>query len=93
MNILVEADVPVAPVNTPEQVLEDPHVLFREMIRAVKLPSGGAIQQVAFPVKLSETPAVIQSPPPELGQHTEEVLLKAGFSKEDINRFKEEGAI
>jgi crotonobetainyl-CoA:carnitine CoA-transferase CaiB-like acyl-CoA transferase len=93
MNILVEADVPVAPVKTPEQVLDDPQVLFRKMIRAIDLPSGGSIQQVAFPVRLSETPAVIQSPPPELGEHTEEVLLKAGFSKEDIDRFRQEGAI
>jgi crotonobetainyl-CoA:carnitine CoA-transferase CaiB-like acyl-CoA transferase len=93
MKILVKADVPVAPVRTPEQVLDDPHVIFRQMIRGVKLPSGGFIHQVAFPVRLSETPAVIQSPPPELGQHTEEVLMKAGFSKEDIIRFREEGAI
>jgi crotonobetainyl-CoA:carnitine CoA-transferase CaiB-like acyl-CoA transferase len=93
MKILVAADVPVAPVKTPSEVVEDPHVLFRKMIQAVKLPSGGSIQQVAFPVKLSETPAVMQSPPPELGEHTEEVLLEAGFSKEDISRFRQEGAI
>ena len=93
MKILVEADVPVAPVKTPEQVLEDPQVIFRQMIQEIKGPSGESYRQVAFPVKLSETPAVIQSPPPELGQHTEEVLLKAGYSREDIERFREEGAI
>jgi len=36
---------------------------------------------------------VIQFPPPELGEHNEEVLLKAGYTREDIQRFKEEGAI
>lgn len=92
LRILTEADVPVAPVRTPEEVIEDPHVIFRKMIQGVKIPSGGAIQQVAFPVKLSETPAKMQLPPPELGQHTEEVLLKAGYSREDILRFREEGA-
>ena len=93
MKILVEADVPVAPVKTPEQVLEDPQVIFRQMIQEIKGPSGESFRQVAFPVKLSETPALIQSPPPALGQHTEEVLLKAGYSREDIERFREEGAI
>ncbi len=93
MKILIEADVPVAPVKTPEQALEDPQVIFRQMIQEIKGPSGESYRQVAFPVKLSETPAVIQSPPPELGQHTEEVLLKAGYSREDIERFREEGAI
>jgi crotonobetainyl-CoA:carnitine CoA-transferase CaiB-like acyl-CoA transferase len=93
MKILIEADVPVAPVKIPEEVLEDPQVLFREMIQEIKGPSGESFRQVAFPVKLSETPARIQSPPPELGQHTEEVLQKAGYSREDIKRFREEGAI
>ncbi|MEW6187076.1 MAG: CaiB/BaiF CoA-transferase family protein [Thermodesulfobacteriota bacterium] len=93
LRILTEADVPVAPVKTPEEALDDPQVLFRKMIQGIKLPSGGAIQQVAFPVKLSETPAKMQLPPPELGQHTEEVLSEAGYSREDIRRFHEEGAI
>ena len=93
MKILIEADVPVAPVKIPEEVLEDPHVLFRQMIQEIKGPSGESFRQVAFPVKLSETPARIQSPPPALGQHTEEVLLKAGFSKEEIKKFSQEGAI
>ncbi|MBI4763038.1 MAG: CoA transferase [Deltaproteobacteria bacterium] len=93
INILIEADVPVAPVKTPEEVLEDPQVLFREMIQELKGPFGESIRQVAFPVKLSETPALIQSPPPELGEHTEEVLLKAGFTKAEIKKFSHEGAI
>ncbi|MBE3144842.1 MAG: CoA transferase [Planctomycetes bacterium] len=93
LKILVEADVPVAPIKTPEQALEDPQVISRQMIQEIKLSSGESNRQVAFPIKLSETPAMIQSPPPELGQHTEEVLLKAGYSREDIERFREEGAI
>ncbi len=93
IKILIEADVPVAPIKTPEQALEDPQVIFRKMIQEIPIPSGGSIKQVAFPIKLSETPAVMQSPPPELGEHTEEVLLKAGYRREDVDRFREEGAI
>lgn len=93
LRLLAEADVPAAPVRSPEEVLDDPHVRFREMIRPLKLPSGGAVQQVAFPVRLSETPAAMQSPPPELGEHTEEVLLKAGYAPEEIRRFRQEGVI
>ena len=40
IKILVEADVPVAPVKTPEQALEDPQVIFRQMIQEIKGPSG-----------------------------------------------------
>jgi crotonobetainyl-CoA:carnitine CoA-transferase CaiB-like acyl-CoA transferase len=93
IKILIEADVPVAPINTPEQALEDPQVIFRQMIREIKLSSGESLRQVAFPIKLSETPAMMKLPPPELGEHNEEILLKAGYTREDIQRFREEGAI
>jgi len=93
LKILVEADVPVAPVKTPEQALEDPQVISRQMIQEIKLSSGESNRQVAFPIKLSKTPAVIKSPPPELGEHTEEVLLREGYTQQDLERFREEGAI
>jgi len=93
LKILVEADVPVAPINTPEQALEDPQVISRQMIQEIKLSSGESNRQVAFPIKLSKTPAVIKSPPPELGEHTEEVLLREGYTQQDLERFREEGAI
>ena len=63
------------------------------MIQEIKTDSGKVSKHVAFPIKFSETPAELHSPPPALGEHTEEVLLKAGFTKEDIEKFKEEGAI
>jgi crotonobetainyl-CoA:carnitine CoA-transferase CaiB-like acyl-CoA transferase len=93
IKILVEADVPVAPINTPEQVVEDPQVIFREMIQEIMISPGESIKQVVFPVKFSETPAAMQSPPPELGEQTEEVLRMAGYTQQDLERFKAEGAI
>jgi len=39
---------------------------------------------VGFPVKLSDTPARLRYPSPELGAHTDEVLAEAGFSDEEI---------
>ncbi|MBN1664181.1 MAG: CoA transferase [Deltaproteobacteria bacterium] len=93
IDMLVKSDVPIAPIKTPDQVVNDPHVLFRNMIQEIKLSSGEVNKQVAFPVKLSETPAVIQGPPPELGEHTEEILLGLGYSKEDIQKLRNDGAI
>ena len=43
------------------------------------------------PINLSETPAVPADWPPELGQHTEEVLLAAGYTWDDITRLREAG--
>jgi crotonobetainyl-CoA:carnitine CoA-transferase CaiB-like acyl-CoA transferase len=42
---------------------------------------------------LSETPVNTTTPPPELGQHSEEILLEAGFSWEDISTFREKEVV
>jgi len=90
---LREADVPAAPVQGAREVVSDPHVAFRKMIQEIPMPDGSTNRQVAFPVKLSDTPAAIQGPPPELGQHTEEILVRAGYSAEEVERFRREGAV
>lgn len=57
-----------APVYSLDQVKADPHVLARGLML------DGAIPQVAFPARLSLTPATIRRPPPQLGEHTVEIL-------------------
>ncbi len=42
------------------------------------------VRMVGFPVKLSDTPAQLRHPAPELGAHTDEVLAEAGLSQEEI---------
>jgi len=42
---------------------------------------------------MSETPASWKRKAPSLGEHTEEVLLEAGYNKEDLAKFREEGVI
>jgi crotonobetainyl-CoA:carnitine CoA-transferase CaiB-like acyl-CoA transferase len=48
---------------------------------------------VGFPWKFSETPAQAAPAAPELGQHTEEVLLSLGYTWDDIGSLREVGAI
>jgi len=48
---------------------------------------------VGFPIHMSETPGSVRMPAPELGQHTEEVLLELGYSWEDIVKLREEEVI
>ena len=56
-------------------------------------PDAGEIRLVASPVKFSETGAEVKGPAPQVGQHTEEILLETGYTWDDIVRFKDEGAI
>lgn len=48
---------------------------------------------VASPLKFSETPATYRRPPPQLGEHTEEVLKNAGFSAEEVESLQKTGAL
>jgi crotonobetainyl-CoA:carnitine CoA-transferase CaiB-like acyl-CoA transferase len=44
------------------------------MVATVAHPSLGAIRMLGIPVKLSETPGAVRTPPPRLGEHTRQVL-------------------
>jgi crotonobetainyl-CoA:carnitine CoA-transferase CaiB-like acyl-CoA transferase len=89
IEILNAADVPCGPVNSIEDVFKDKQVLHRQMLFEIDDPVIGKIKQIGTPIKLSETPVTYRNPPPELGQHTEELLSKlVGLSKEQIIALK-----
>ncbi|MDA0676110.1 MAG: CoA transferase [Proteobacteria bacterium] len=73
-------DVPLAPVNTIDQVMAHPQVRHREMIQEIDHPVAGPLAIPGFPVKFSETPCAYRLHPPTLGEHSEEILREFGFS-------------
>ncbi len=81
-----------APVNQPHEVIDDPAVQAAGAFVDVRGPDG-ATRMVATPADFSGTPWQAQGPPPELGQHTEEVLLEMGYDWDRIIALKESGAI
>ena len=69
-----ERGVPCAPINGYQDILNDPHVTEMNLVRPVVLPNGVETQTTAFPVSISGHDFEISRPPPELGDHTDEVL-------------------
>lgn len=81
-----------APVQSPDQVVEDPQVHAAGGI--VNGPTGdGDARMVASPADFSETPWQVRAPAPEFAQHGEEILLEMGFSWDEIAELKEAGII
>jgi crotonobetainyl-CoA:carnitine CoA-transferase CaiB-like acyl-CoA transferase len=81
------------PVKDYAEVAADPQMTANEYITDFDHPVYGLVKEVGTPVKLSTTPGKIRKPAPELGQHTEEVLLEIGYTWEEIARLGAEKAI
>ncbi len=81
------------PIQTPTEVSRDPQALANNYFIEVDHPTMGRTRMVGFPWDFSETPASWRKGAPQLGQHTEEILLDLGYTKEDIARLKEAGVM
>jgi crotonobetainyl-CoA:carnitine CoA-transferase CaiB-like acyl-CoA transferase len=80
-------------VQSVEDVVSDPQAEAIGAFAETSLPDGRPLRIVKSPVAFGATPAAVGGPAPELGQHTEEVLLDAGFTWEDIGRLKDSGTL
>lgn len=86
---LQDKNVCIGPVNTPEEVFNDPHIRHRQMQVEYQSPAAGTVRQVGIGVKLSGTPGCVRYGGPRLGQHTDEVLAALGYGQGDIARLRE----
>ena len=91
---LERAKVPAGPVLSPQQLLDDPHVKAAGYFSSIAFPGLAKPTPIpATPVVLSESPGTVRTPPPELGQHTDEILSSLGLSKAEIEDLRASGAI
>lgn len=81
MKVFREVEACVTPLLTFEEMIKDPQITAREMIRTFEHDTLGSIRQIGIPVKLSGTPGIIHSRAPKLGEHTDEILKKIGVKK------------
>ena len=93
LDLLEGKDVCYAAVNELEEVFKDPQIEHRQMYFEIQHPVEGRIGQIALRIKFSGMPSTPWQPPPRLGEHTEEVLKKAGYSERKIKELRNLGII
>jgi formyl-CoA transferase/CoA:oxalate CoA-transferase len=92
--MLTEAGIPCGVVRDLEEVFLDPQIVERAMVVALDHPVAGAIRTLGVPVKLNDTPGSIRTPPPTLGQQTDEILGRdLGLEPNSIARLRQAGTI
>jgi crotonobetainyl-CoA:carnitine CoA-transferase CaiB-like acyl-CoA transferase len=91
---LTAAGVPCGSVRNLQELFDDPQLQAREMIARVEHATIGSLRTLGVPVKLSDTPGAVRTPPPTLGQHTDAVLSRElGLSADDIDALRRDSVI
>jgi crotonobetainyl-CoA:carnitine CoA-transferase CaiB-like acyl-CoA transferase len=93
LKVLETAGVPATPVNTVDQVMEDPQTTARGMVDRVTHPVLGEIPVVSTPVKFSAMRAGVRTAAPLRGQHTDAVLADLGYTAAEIQTLRDKKVI
>lgn len=94
LEVLERERIPSAPIQDVAQVLEDPQVKARDMIRELKLPLGETLPVAGIPLKFSKTLCEEIEPPPLLGEQTSLILEEfLSLGEKEYERLKREGIV
>jgi crotonobetainyl-CoA:carnitine CoA-transferase CaiB-like acyl-CoA transferase len=93
VEVLNAAGVPAGPIYKLDEMFADPQVKETGIAQPLDHPKLGKVEILGQPIGLSRTPAQFRKAPPELGEHTEEVLAEAGYSPEAIAELRRDGVV
>ena len=80
--------LPFAPITQPEDLFHDPHLLATGGLAPIQLPDGTPTQVPLMPITLDGQRPGVRSNPPRLGEHTDALLLEAGYTAAQIDALK-----
>jgi crotonobetainyl-CoA:carnitine CoA-transferase CaiB-like acyl-CoA transferase len=87
------AEVPWGAIADVAQAFDSPEAAALDMAVDIEHPALGVLRQAGIPLRFSSTPGTIRTPPPLLGEHSDEVLAEVGYRPGQIAALREAGAI
>jgi crotonobetainyl-CoA:carnitine CoA-transferase CaiB-like acyl-CoA transferase len=91
---LEEARIPAGPVYSPREALDDTTIRSAGAFTWLNYPGlAGEAPLVSPPARLSRTPPTIDKRSPTIGEHTNEILLEAGYDRAQIDEFRNTGVV
>ncbi len=85
--------IPCGEILKLEDALSQPQIKHRNTIREIDVPGIGPVMLFNLTAKFEKTPGDLVAPPPQLSEHTEEILSHIGYSKEEISSFRDKKII
>lgn len=90
---MVREGVPVGPVLSLEELVEDPQIRHNEAVFEAEHPSYGRYRQARPAARFSATPQAAGAPPPLLGEHTDRVLTELGYDAAGVAKLRDAGVV
>jgi crotonobetainyl-CoA:carnitine CoA-transferase CaiB-like acyl-CoA transferase len=93
LKLLEEADVPATPVNTVDQVMNDPQTIERGIVQRATHPRLGEIPVIGTPLRFSRMSPGVRQAAPLRGEHTDAILAEFGYTPAQIGQLREKKVV
>jgi crotonobetainyl-CoA:carnitine CoA-transferase CaiB-like acyl-CoA transferase len=81
MEKLEKTGLPFAPINTPEDLFNDPHLNASGGLLDIDIPDGGSTKLPAIPIEMNDRRFGVHHQAPRVGEHSHEILRELGFDE------------
>jgi len=93
LEIFEKHQVAASPINSVEEMFEDPQIMALDMLRTMTHTKAGEVKIQDLPWQMSETHAGVRLSPPALGEHTTQILSENDFSAQEISKLMADGVV